>query len=257
MNKTATKLPQSCRLTPEQVAQFHAEGYLAPVTLCSPEEMAEIRAEIERDIIDKPSVLRPKEWRQSRHLDKAVVWKLCSNPVLVGTMQSILGEDLILWRSHFFDKKPFDSSEIPWHQDINYWPLEPALNVSAWVAIDNVTVENSCVQVIPGSHKKAVPHIKKTADHIAFGEEADPAYVEVDKAVDIELKPGQCLVFTEKLLHHSHPNRSANRRLGLAVRITVPFVRVDHEALFPGHACIQLGGQDRMGFNRMTEPPIG
>jgi ectoine hydroxylase-related dioxygenase (phytanoyl-CoA dioxygenase family) len=45
----------------------------------------------------------------------------------------------VLICTNFFVKEPV-AKEIPWHQDFNYWPLEPPIIVSAWIAIDPSTV---------------------------------------------------------------------------------------------------------------------
>ncbi len=88
-----------------------------------------------------------------------------------------------------------------------------------------------------------------------FGDEADRSYVDKSKAVSMVLKPGEFFLFSEKLLHFSEPNRSNQRRCGMAVRMTVPFVKVEHEKLFPGHKNLILNGAIRMGFNQIAEPP--
>ena len=134
-------------LSKEEVIFFEENGYLGPYATFTPEEMVEITRGVNEVLADK------SPWAshngQSRHLDKKVIWDLCSHPAIVERMASVSGPDLVLWRSNFFTKQPGDK-EIPWHQDHNYWPLNPKINITAWVAIDNVTVENSCVQILPG-----------------------------------------------------------------------------------------------------------
>ena len=162
----------------------------------------------------------------------------------------------MLWASHFFNKES-GGKEIPWHQDAHFWPIEPPVNVSIWMAIDEVTTENSCVQVIPGSHRRVVPHVKSRPD-MAFGDEADPSEVDASRAIDMELAPGEFFIFNERMLHHSHRNDSDRRRLGLSARYIPPFVSLleqDEPPLYPGHRCLLVSGQDRFGLNRMGEPP--
>lgn len=74
-------------------------------------------------------------------------------------MASIYGSDLLLRARRFWNEKP-DDSESPWHQDFQYWAVEPPINISAWLAIDEVTTENGCVQILPGSHKRVVPQVE-------------------------------------------------------------------------------------------------
>jgi len=230
---------------------YRAQGFVGPVTLWSPAEATALAGRIEGELMNSQGPAR--QWQQSRHLDTALGWELCSHPNMIAAMREILGPHLVLWRSNFFNKEP-GACAIPWHQDANYWPLEPAINITAWIAFDRVDRENACVQLIPGSQKLTVPHVRAPED-VDFGEMADPAYVDPSTAVHMELEPGQCVIFTERCLHHSEVNRSNRRRMGLAVRVTVPIAQVDHDRLFPGHACMLLSGEDYMGLNRMTDPP--
>jgi ectoine hydroxylase-related dioxygenase (phytanoyl-CoA dioxygenase family) len=169
-------------------------------------------------------------------------------------MICILGDDLLLWRTHIFSKAP-GGKEIPWHQDRNYWPLEPEIVISAWLAIDRVTIENSCVQVIPGSHRLVVPHVPAGAD-MEFGTMADLAHVDVNNIVNLELLPGQFFLFNERTLHHSEPNRSSKRRMGMSIRVITPQVRVlKTDSL--RHNPILISGRDNLGFNTLGSPPLG
>lgn len=256
MNTTLERTPKKSAfsLSQEEVHFFHKNGYIGPFAACSVDEMADIRAEIEN--ILKTQGPNPKQKLQCRHLDQPVVYNLATRPEIVDRMKSLYGNDLILWATYFFNKEP-GGSEIPWHQDLNYWPLEPVVNISAWVAIDNVTPENSCVRIIPGSHKKVLPHIKST-DGMAFQEMTDPNYFDASKAIEMPLKPGEFFLFNEKLLHQSNKNISNMRRLGMSIRVTVPFVKIEHDIspLFPGHSAILISGKDTMGFNRLAEPPV-
>lgn len=242
-------------LSAEEISRFHTEGYLGPYAICTPEEMALFRRRIEQEVLTTDG-LNPKNRLQSRHQDNALVYQLCTHEAILKRMQQLYGPDLLLWASYFFNKEP-GGSEIPWHQDLNYWPLEPVVNISAWLAIDPVTVENSCVQVIPGSHKRVVPHIP-SSDGMAFSEMADPTYVDLHNVVNMELAPGEFFLFNEKLLHHSDSNRSQNRRMGLSMRVTVPFVKIDHDQsppLHAGHKAILISGNDPLKFNRLMTPP--
>jgi ectoine hydroxylase-related dioxygenase (phytanoyl-CoA dioxygenase family) len=188
----------------------------------------------------------------NRHLDCPELMALASHPALLARAAAILGPDLLVWRVHIFDKPP-GGKEIPWHQDWNYWPLEPAVIVSAWIAVDEATVENSCVQLIPGSHKRMQPHVR-SGPEMAFSEMADTTGVDLSTKVDMELRPGQCFLFNERMLHHSEPNRSTKRRMGAAVRLIPPLVRV---LTYDGddHGVVLVHGEDRLGFNRRAKRP--
>jgi hypothetical protein len=242
-------------LTSEEVTSFHRMGFLGPFPSVSPAEMHVIRAHIDAEVIPRQGP-NPSSTLQSRHMDSRVVFDLATHPAIIDRMACLYGPNLILWATYFFNKE-VRSNEIPWHQDLNYWPLEPIINISAWIAIDESCIENSCVQILPGSHKKVVPHVTSRPG-MAFGEEADPRYFNTDNVINMELKPGEFFLFNEKLLHHSEPNRSNRRRLGMSVRVTIPIVKIEQDIspLHPGHCAILVRGDDYMGFNRLQKPPV-
>jgi len=235
------------RLSMEEVRQFHRDGYLGPFTAFEPDEMAEIRSYIERNVLDSDDGPQDGVPVHDRHRDNDVVYDLYTHPAIVDRMASIYGEDLLLWATHFWNKEPGDA-EIPWHQDGSFWDIEPPLNISAWIAIDEVTVENSCVNLVPGSHRRQIPHVEAD-EEMGFDEMADPAEFDPDEAVQMELEPGQFFLFTERTLHQSDPNTSDLRRLGTSMRVTLPFVDIDHDSLYDGHAATILSGEDWHGIN--------
>jgi ectoine hydroxylase-related dioxygenase (phytanoyl-CoA dioxygenase family) len=244
------------QLEVEEIDKFHEQGYLGPYTLRTPERMAAIRDHIEMVVLMKDGPNKASR-EHARHLDSRVMYDLCADTAITHRVASLLGPDIVLWSSNFWTKKP-GGKEVPWHQDINYWPLDPPLNVTAWLAIDEVTVENSCVRIIPGSHKKMLPHIR-IEEGKWFDEGVDMSCVDESKAVDMELKPGEFFIFSERLLHQSNPNRSAKRRMGLSIRMTTPFVKVYHDQsppLFPGHKNIMILGEDRIGVNQLAAVPV-
>ena len=232
-------------LGPGQCQEFHDRGFLGPFTLCPREEMlavAEHCNALHDDDIPAPN--------HNRHLDDAVVRGFGEHPAIVDKVASLLG-DVLLWRTNFFRKLP-GGAEIPWHQDWNYWPLEAAVVVSAWLAIDDVTLENSAPQFIPGTHKRQVRHLKAEPG-MAFGEMADPAEYDASQAVDMVMRAGEFVLFNERTLHHSFANSSDQRRLGLAIRYIPPLTRVtDYDRHGPQpHVLPVVAGTDRLGFNRL------
>jgi ectoine hydroxylase-related dioxygenase (phytanoyl-CoA dioxygenase family) len=239
-------------LATQNVIQFHQEGYLGPFRAYSEPEMSKIRADIERAVLPTPGP-DPRRNVHARHLDSRVVHDLVSHPAILERLQCILGDNIVIWSSNFWNKEP-GGAEIPWHQDINFWPIEPLLNVTAWIAIDDVTVENSCVQVIPRSHRTLVQHVR-SRDGMLLEEEVDPdAMPNLDGVINMELTAGEFFFFNERMLHHSNANTSDKRRLGLAARYTIPQVKIldqDSDPLFAGHQCVLLSGRDHMGLNRM------
>ena len=231
-------------LSTKEKEQFWRQGYLGPYKLCSPEKMLTMHSEIEKVLETAPPDHNHLE--HNRHLDSVLINNLATHPAIIKRMASLYGPDLLLWRTNFFIKEP-GAKEIPWHQDFNYWPLEPPIIISAWIAVDSATLENSCLQIVPGSHRKVVPHVKATSD-MAFNQMGDLGFIDTSTIVSLEMQPGEFVLFNERTLHHSEANRSDKRRIGLAIRVILPIVKVfDWDA--PQHKLIVVHGEDPVQFN--------
>lgn len=242
-------------LSRDEIDQFHFQGYLGPYPAISPEDMAVVREELFNNIFntDGPNPYSPTH---SRHLDQPVVYDVLSQPAIVQRIAHLIGEDVMLWTCGFFIKEPHgEGKATEWHQDINYWPLEPQVNITAWIAVDDVYEDNAPLQVIPGSHRKMLPHIK-SAD--TLGQEADPALFDASQARKMICKAGEFILFSERLLHGSAANTSTRRRTGMVARYTMPLVRLftDHSPIkFDGYHALMVSGRDRFGFNPIGSPP--
>ena len=114
--------------------------------------------------------------------------------------------------------------------------------------LTKVTVENSCVQIIPGSHRRSIPHIPGRKRVWHFQDMADPQFFDVKQAINMELLPGRILpLFSERLLHRSSKNSfgqaaSGHFRAGdLADRAYIPgqsaFASGAHGYIGQGQRC--------------------
>ena len=112
-------------------------------------------------------------------------------------------------------KPPFHGAEKPWHQDTAYFDYTPLGGViGVWIALDEATVENGCMQVIPGSH------LDGPAKHYHVRDcQLEDGGVRVDRAVVVPLKPGGALFFSGLIHHGTPPNTSGDRRRAL-LRLT-------------------------------------
>jgi ectoine hydroxylase-related dioxygenase (phytanoyl-CoA dioxygenase family) len=234
-------------------SEFQEQGFAGPFTAMTPQEMAQITDRVVADVLGVDAHQRSADVLQCRHLDDPLTYRLCTLPAILNRVALLHGDDLVLWRSHYWCKQPGDAP-VAWHQDLTHWPLQPVVNVTAWLALDRATPDNACVRLIPGSHTRAYPTSSLTGDPLT--DSVNPEWVEENRAIHMELAPGQFFLFNEKLLHGSEANTSDSRRLGLAIRLTVPTVRVDHSQLLRGrHRNIVVRGADHVGLNLMQAPP--
>ena len=235
-------------LNSNEIETFRSQGYLGPYSLCSADEMMQTAKQIESVLNTDPP--DHKNRVHNRHLDNQLIHQVSTDPQIVKRMACLYGDDLLLWRTNFFVKES-GAKEIPWHQDFNYWPLEPPIIVSAWIAIDQSTVENGCLKIIPGSHRRVIPHIE-SKPNVQFNRMGDPDYIDLNNIVTLEMEPGEFILFNERTLHQSDPNRSSMRRIGLAVRVVIPIVKVlDWDS--PEHSLVPISGKDRMRINDRSQ----
>lgn len=107
----------------------------------------------------------------------------------------------------------FKSSSVhfasPWHQDQAYWG--GATKWSAWIALEDANAENGCLRVIPGSHRHQRDHAS-VRDARGFTNRVPDDELEGETIIEVEMKQGDVLVFHDRLLHSSHPNRSGRER---------------------------------------------
>jgi ectoine hydroxylase-related dioxygenase (phytanoyl-CoA dioxygenase family) len=240
-------------LRDDELAAYRRDGFHRGARVASVRDMDRIREHIDACLAEPVLAKHPDV---HRHLDNRTVYDLCAHPEIVERVASILGPDLLVWHSRVFHKRDAEPP-IPWHQDGVYWSLEPRVSVSAWIAIDRAERDNACVEVIPGSHLRPVPHMR-TSTAGRFGHHADPAHVDASAAVAIQLEPGEFFLFDTWLLHSSAANTSGKRRTALSVRYTTPDVTVAAETLspgVPGYGVQLVRGQAGAGRNPVAPPP--
>lgn len=195
---------------------FERGGFAGPFRACSSQEMRDFNRELNAAVFtcDGPD---PRSRHQSRHLDCPQVLRMCTNETIVQAARAILGDGLVLWRTNFFPKPP-GAPEFDWHNDRSHWRdlLDPMINVTIWLAVDPATPQAGCLQFTSSS---------------SAGEEP----------VTMTLEPGEFVVFDQDTLHRSGPNQTQSPRMGLAIRFTLPSVKIKRDERLPqSHRTISL-----------------
>jgi hypothetical protein len=196
-------------------------GYHFPVTVFSPSEIDGLNARY-RAIGASISARN----NQKPHLLFTWLADLVREARILDPVEALLGPDLLCWSSQFFAKPPGDPGYVSWHQDGNYWGLSSPDVVTAWLAFTPSTPESGCMRVIPGTHRTTVPHVDTfaPANLLSRGQEI-AVHVDLDRAVDIVLQPGQMSLHHVLIAHGSEPNRSRLPRIGYAIRYISTTVR--------------------------------
>lgn len=153
-------------------------------------------------------------------VDEALA-SIAEHPKLLQIAETILGEKPKLVQDMALLKPPHGGGEKPWHQDMAYGPL--AYNkpvVGFWIALDEASLDNGCMHVIPRSHMDgAVPHYAVRDWQIC------DTSVRVANDVAVPLQSGGMLVFHGMLHHGTPPNMSTKRRRALQLHYTATSAR--------------------------------
>ena len=240
------------RLTDQQIASYKKNGYLIGLPpVFSPKEVQEMN----RGLEELMKLLHPgedakeiREWHESSRF----LYDLCTNPMILDFVEDILGPDFYLWGSNFFIKPPHSSTTVGWHQDTYYWPLEPKISATVWIAFEDVDEANAAMKVIPGSHVAGLlKHSRSSDTDSVLTLECESGQFREDSAVSLNLRAGQVSIHDDKLVHGSPANTSDRRRAGLTVRYSSTVVKCDLSVnpYFTTYLC--------RGVDRYKHNPVG
>ena len=134
----------------------------------------------------------------------------CGKPVL-DIARYFLGDDILLKYDSCFLKPAKSGSATPWHQDNGLWRDGDTEPFNFWMALDPATIENGCLQMIPGSYQNrdcARMCSTKTASTASCREERVEEMIGTYGVEHIELEPGGVVVWHSNAWHYSPPNAS-------------------------------------------------
>ena len=251
---------------------YQREGWVVPQWRLPAPRVAAMRGALDRLIADNPAI-RPEKLVSAHIAGKnaegvrgsQAFLELAMDPDLVELVADVIGQDIILWGCQVFCKPGGDGLETPWHQDGHYWPIRPLATCTIWLALDPSTRANGCLRVIPRSHagRNLFNHMREDRTDVVLTQKIDDPAFDEARAVDIELEPGQMSLHDVYMIHGANPNRSPQRRAGVAIRY-MPASSVFERGLiatssasgytvdFSTRPLWLLRGQDRTGRNDFT-----
>ncbi len=178
-------------------------------------------------LLERHPRTRPEQLRTNLVDDDPFWVRLVSDPRLLDIAEQFIGADIALFGSQYIAKPPRDGQAVLWHQDGSYWPLEPKIAISLWLALDDSLPENGCMRVIPGTHRASLHAVReqRTVDNVlASGMDQDA--VDESAAIDVILAPGDVSIHHPQLIHGSNGNGSARWRRALTIRYIPTSTRI-------------------------------
>jgi non-haem Fe2+, alpha-ketoglutarate-dependent halogenase len=279
----------SYALSPEELEQFHRDGFYGPFDLYDPEEMERSLQAMRPKLIDSRRGVYHQGQALSgttnlasydRHLDVDFLAAHITRPEIVDRVTSVLGPDVVCWRTEFFPKYPGDEG-TDWHQADNFanvglhpqivWPEDAQFGgaLTCWTAFTESSIEKGCLQLMPGSHKTMNYDENKVIGYDAdiintqqkngvrrgfYGYDyrqlqKDPNWTpDESQARSMVMRQGQAIMFWSTIMHASHPHEGHTDKMRLAYvcRYVPTSVRVypDMDTLteFGGEASLERFG---------------
>lgn len=239
LSATAPQKVNSIVLSQSQLDQYNAEGLLVIHGFFTKEEVKQVsqcadRLQKEAEVLSLQQtgkvMHKGTQFVIDRSNDKIkihrIVWagaaepqllKLARQTKLLEPVAQILESDQadqLINQLHY--KLPNDGVKFGWHQDVKnrrtFDPNWEDLNhkgsfVQTIIAIDPNTAENGCMYYVPKSHIRGDLFLDKIIDP-----EELQIVGELDKAVPLNLKPGDIVFMHPYLVHGSEPNNSTKPR---------------------------------------------
>ncbi|HZT43774.1 MAG TPA: phytanoyl-CoA dioxygenase family protein [Chthonomonadaceae bacterium] len=126
----------------------------------------------------------------------------------------VYGEDVAIYRAMFMNKPAHRGTVLPYHQDGgSQWGLDRNPLITIWTALDDATIENGCMQVIPGSHHHGL--FSERGHTITPEQEA--AFARDEDSVFLEAEAGEAILLHNWLLHRSGVNTIERPRRAFSV----------------------------------------
>jgi len=100
----------------------------------------------------------------------------------------------------------------PWHQDRAYWG--GCTKISIWIALDDISRDNGCLKVLPGSHRQYLDHQFFESEK-AFQNRLNLRDLDLRESRELPMTAGSLMMFSDLLVHSSLPNSSGRDRWSL------------------------------------------
>ena len=211
-------------ITPTQIDTYKEKGYLVMPGLFSGSEIALLRKEtadifrgrrgkvegmieVEESISDE-EVLKKYVAIHCPHKLSPVIYEMLFHRGVLDVLKGIVGPDVKCMQSMLFVKGPGKAGQS-WHQDEFYIPTRDKSLVGVWIAIDDATIENGCLWIIPGRPGYIMRRVQNNSNEYADVDTVDTTGYEQDK-IPVEVKSGAVVFFNGYTLHSSQRNKTTN-----------------------------------------------
>ncbi len=224
-------------LSDEQVEFFNKNGYLSNVKMLNKRQVGKLRDELEQirnpqhpghhlfyefssnESANPNTVLFHSlgHWRITPGFHD-VLW----NPAFVVAASQLLGDVPVrFWHDQLFCKPAHHGGVVAWHQDYSYWTRTKSMqHLTCWVGLDDASIENGCVQYIPGSHRWGLLEKPELAgDMDGLMDFIQEKHKNEFHPVPAEMKMGYGTFHHPLTVHGSYENKSSRSRRAYVLNV--------------------------------------
>jgi len=255
------ELWEAYKLSDEQIAFFDENGYLSGIKLLERDQVDQLNKEL-------VEIMNPKhplhhlfyEFHSNESADANSVlfhslghWRIAPgfhdilwNPRFVIPACQLLGHRAVrFWHDQLFCKPAHHGGVVAWHQDYSYWTrTTPMQHLTCWVALDDASRDNGCLQYIPKSHEWDLLDRPALAGDMEGLEKflTDDQKKQFANKVAIELPRGYATFHHPLMVHGSYENRSPRSRRAFVLNVFADGTQSNtDEAILNGVPAITTG----------------
>jgi len=224
------------RLSADQLEFYKLNGYLAGVRVLTDVQVEALRAEL-AELADPahPKMRLFYEYHTNESKDPSAVlfhalgaWRITPgfhdilwNPAFTLPASQLLEGPVRFWHDQLFSKPARQGGVVAWHQDYSYWTrTEPLAHLTCWVALDDASRDNGCLNYVPGSHLwPDLPITGLAGDMDAIQSVLSDEQKRSFNPVAIELERGYASFHHPRMIHGSYANSTDRARRATVINV--------------------------------------
>jgi ectoine hydroxylase-related dioxygenase (phytanoyl-CoA dioxygenase family) len=222
-------------LTQDQIDSYRRDGYLMVENAVTDDQLERLRAELSGwveesrghtepygeptvdgrarfDMGAEHTAEKPALRRVNNPSDiSKTYFEVMSNARMVDIVADLVGPDVKFHHCKINQKCPGANTTVNYHQDFAFTPHCNDDVVTALLMLDEVTEENGCLMVVPGTHKGPMYSLFEGEDFVGRVDDQTEADLQAQQIPITGPAGSVCLMHT-RLAHGSAPNASDRPR---------------------------------------------
>ena len=222
--QSQSSVVRSLTLTPAEIRFYQEQGYLPLPGLVYADAVARLHEEslaaleangVTRESLSKATTTADKLRQCSQYLPGSAIDELINSPATLSVASQLIGGPAHRYMPFTAVKAAGGGGRFDFHQDNNYTNHDPALgSINIWVALVDMTPENGCLMIVPGSHRNGQLASHNSTD----GDGHQATDVDPMTTLPIRMRAGDAVAFTRWTVHGSGANTTTEPRAAYALQ---------------------------------------